>query len=746
MAYGILSAVLIYHILYYLDCNLLSIPELLWNSLVYVTPTSAISFFDERLRTRRAEDNSEEGRRYSPRGLAAKSEAMRRIFGLEGTVILTNIQRARSLSGLSTVFRDSQSGGIPGLGNWDNSCYQNSIIQGLASLSSLSAFLDQVTSSNTTESAHTTKEALKNIISRLNDPSNAGQRLWTPVELKSMSSWQQQDAQEYYSKVLDEIEKEVSKDANRGSYSTGLADIKYLGISQANKKSMMVTDIRKPPDGILETKAKTLNNFEQLPAELASSFLRNPLEGLLAQRVGCLQCGFVEGLSLIPFNCLTLPLGRQWSYDIEACFNEYTTLEPISGVECAKCTLLHHKVQLERLLGRASRLCANGDTLLNIQLPESLRKPTEARLGAVNEALAEEDFSENTLLKKCQISTKSRISTTKSRQAVVTRAPRSLALHFNRSLFDEFTGMQSKNYADVRFSMELDIAPWTLGYVPWENGQEILESWNINPATSMLPNEEVGSSNVQACRLGTLYTLRAAITHYGRHENGHYICYRQRPQSFEIPSKSHPKCAWWRLSDDDVSEVSEDHLLSQGGVFMLFYEKVETNDVIGRTTLDSVETNLAVSSITETNNVTKVESVHEEQAGPDDTPRYETSAEQPILPKELTASLPQLESNPQSSDTFPAHDSTSTDPEFSSTTDTDPSTSATAPSTARSESISSVHTSCTSSSSETTPEEPEMPSRHLKHPMRTASPRNGRGSGSRAGKAMATVSSMVTAN
>jgi ubiquitin carboxyl-terminal hydrolase 1 len=36
--------------------------------------------------------------------------------------------------------------------------------------------------------------------------------------------------------------------------------------------------------------------------------------------------------------------------------------------------------------------------------------------------------------------------------------------------------------------------------------------------------------------------------------------------------------AWWRLSDDDVTQVGEDFVLRQGGVFMLFYERAD--DVI----------------------------------------------------------------------------------------------------------------------------------------------------------------------
>jgi ubiquitin carboxyl-terminal hydrolase 1 len=69
------------------------------------------------------------------------------------------------------------------------------------------------------------------------------------------------------------------------------------------------------------------------------------------------------------------------------------------------------------------------------------------------------------------------------------------------------------------------------------------------------------------------------VTHYGRHENGHYICYKKHP-GFESQKEQ-----WWRLSDDDVTKVTEEAVLSQGGAFMLFYDCVESG---GPATLNPV--------------------------------------------------------------------------------------------------------------------------------------------------------------
>ena len=559
LAYGVLFLLFVYYMLNYLDSPVLPIFELFWNALVYLTPTPVISFLhpSANLTAQKHEGNRSFSRSV---GYARKSEALRHILGLGGRGVMLNVQRARSISDIGAMMKATPSSAPPGLGNWDNSCYQNSILQGLAALQSLSNYLVQNTR---TEGTDSTRAALRDMLTRLNDPASAGKMFWTPAELKSMSSWQQQDAQEYFSKVLDEVDKEISEAVEAKPQTIGLAALADLDLSPSTPKHETLPELA-------EASLNTTRPHE-LPDELAYIIARNPLEGLLAQRVGCLRCGYVEGLSLIPFNCLTVPLGRQWMYDIRSCLDEYTGLESINGVECAKCTLIHTKQQLERLLSQIQAQTSGDDDMVTSGMLKALKDSSLERLAAVVVALEEEDFSDNTLLKKCQINANSRVSTTKSRQAVVARAPKSLAIHVNRSVFDEITGAQTKNFADVRFPYRFDFGSWCLGGGV-SNNQEV-EEWNTDPALSMLSTE----IEELPLHLQKVYELRAVITHYGRHENGHYICYRKYPlpKSPDIASTDQPAERWWRLSDDEVSQVSQDNVLSQGGVFMLFYEQVQ---------------------------------------------------------------------------------------------------------------------------------------------------------------------------
>jgi ubiquitin carboxyl-terminal hydrolase 1 len=361
-----------------------------------------------------------------------------------------------------------------------------------------------------------------------------------------MNSWQQQDAQEYFSKILDEIDKEFSLAVARSNRTPGLKAI---------------ADIRKPSKNETKVKSTESNNHDIDKAE-GPQLVRNPIEGLLAQRVGCTRCGYSDGLSMIPFNCLTLPLGKDWLYDIRDCLDEYTKLEDIEGVECAKCTLLQSQTQMQKFL---NQMPVSSDN-------ESLRLTIQSRLKAVGNALEEDDFAENTLIKKCKIPPKNQVTTTKSRQAVIARPPKSLAIHINRSIFNEITGELRKNFAAVKFPTTLDLAPWCLGSnASMTEEPQMTEQWLLNPALSMI----CGSGANVSCSTH-LYELKAVVTHYGRHENGHYICYRKFTPALESNGDSPlKKEQWWRISDDDVTTVTEEVVLDQGGVFMLFYDQIE---------------------------------------------------------------------------------------------------------------------------------------------------------------------------
>ncbi|KAG6010413.1 hypothetical protein E4U43_008576 [Claviceps pusilla] len=597
----------------------------LWDLIVLLTPTSLIVAVDHWL-------NPSSISELPPSTHAAKSEIMQRIVGLNrtGGMMESVFQvRSRALSVTNGVLGFKGDPERPaGLGNRDNSCYQNSILQGLASLTSFHRYLSAcVQTIDTQQQANDVAHTLRTLITELNDVSNNGKTIWTPPLLKSMSTWTQQDAQEYFSKVLDDIDKSVDRAVK--------AMRRHSGLKSDSTKDDVSTSEHSEDSGYQSASTSTDLLFNKS--------LRNPLEGLLAQRVACIQCGYSEGLSMIPFNCLTLSLGLdKHQHDLYERLDAYSKVEAIEGVECPKCTLLKAQKLLTKLVEMLKE--SNGS---NDSRAEQMKEPMR-RLEAVGLALEEDHFDDKTMTEECKISSQSKVTTTKTKQIVIARPPQSLAIHVNRSVFDPRTFDMIKNSAPLSFPQTLDLGPWCLGSA--EDIKERLsgetgpgeEQWQLDPKSSMI------AGDLNPSRLsGPIYELRAAVTHYGRHENGHYICYRRYPESvpFDEDQKSsasvadaiidydgenvgqgerseqgegeleqeleqeleleqeekekeeekkeegdsardpktevqHPPLrsnrGWWRLSDHNVSEVEEDVISSLGpGVFMLFYECVD---------------------------------------------------------------------------------------------------------------------------------------------------------------------------
>lgn len=517
---------------------------------------------------------------------------MGNLFGMGASAL------SKGVRGVASALSRGPSDVPPGLGNYDNSCYQNSVIQGLASLPSLRDYLEKTTAEHKSFTADTTNGALLDLISQLNDPGMRGQHFWIRGKLKSMSTFTQQDAQEYYSRILDELDKEVKK----ATASKMRASVSWVETA----KSLSLQE----PGEKKEDETEATDEKTEAPAEQPKA-TPIPLEGSLAQRVGCTTCGYSEGLSLIPFNCITLSLGRRNGYNVSELLDDHTDLEYIKDVECSKCTLLKLKRTLVPVVEKQGEDTAFG-----------------ARLRLVQEALDDEDLKDSTLIKTLNIPKKNWVKSEKSKQVVVARAPKALVLHVNRSIFDETTFAQYKNNAGVSYPSTLDLGKWCLGTAPSRTQKPDLdpktEEWPRDPRQSMLIDAVGdGLSPFQ-------YRLRAAVTHFGTHGNGHYVCYRPHPrllrktkaeeeeveggektdeeaddiapnyvedvkeeaadaeieaeQANEEEEKQQlPSEQWYRFSDDTVYAVSEQEA-HQGNVFMLFYERIDDHDTNAPTT------------------------------------------------------------------------------------------------------------------------------------------------------------------
>ncbi|CAK7272875.1 ubiquitin-specific protease ubp1 [Sporothrix epigloea] len=572
-----------------------------------------------------------------------------------------------------------------GLGNISNSCYQNSVLQALSALEPLRHYLCKVADEETAGYLKQveTSRTLDDLVRILSTATRNGETLWTPPILKRMSTFQQQDAQEYFCKLLSEIEEEVEKAIKTVRSKSNLAS--DLSLSLGVQPPSVLSPCLPECDAVGRSRScrtgsdseysddsgyhSAATSASSLAASLASSF-RIPLEGLLAQRIVCQTCGYSSGLSMSPFYSLTVnpDVGSAEIY-LEETLDNFTAVETIEGVQCASCTLIKVRRLIKILIARAEENDAKSgeEDQLKQKPGVNLTLPME-RLAAVEAALEDEDFEEKSLSEKCKVPEKQRVQSTKSRQVGIARAPQSIAFHINRSRFDERTGYTFKNPAAICFPLHLDLGPWCLGSAAASLAPA--SAAGDEEATSLkLPDQErdnaeqwqlpaqlpmVSGSQHNPRLEGPYYELRAVITHYGQHENGHYVCYRKHPivkeeQPAKVPgvdaaidvvadedmsdanSSSERALAddekticapleaptddektivndssttgdggretatesagprpeekeyesqWWRLSDQNVSRSDEATVLSQGGVFMLFYDRIDARSTL----------------------------------------------------------------------------------------------------------------------------------------------------------------------
>ena len=443
----------------------------------------------------------------------AKAEAIHRMLG--HTPIPKALKKARSLSGLEAIILQNREPGPPGLGNWDNSCYQNSILHGLASLPAFMTYLEKsLYLCDKVEVSASTHRALRLFLSQLSDTSRAQTTVWTPTVLKSMDSWQQQDAQEYFTRIMDMIDKEAVKCsiAMKRRLTTGLeslvqnrsAEEESIGLLRRFSLEDDALDEQSSEDYDLQrrssSKERKINSA--VKRSLLASQPKNPMDGQQAQALECRTCGFSEGGTATPFSCVTLNLGLRGQSYLENLLDEFTNPEIVEGVECTECT---------------KALADGRDNKHESERSDVDRdQPSPSKRPKLKPVLRD-----------------------KAKQITFSRLPKDLVLHINRSIFDDW-GDQRKNASPVQFPTRL----------------EFFRSWCWPPA----PMAE--QDDVEA-----VYELRCVVTHHGRHENGHYVAFAKRDKD------------WYCFNDEIVTRVNEADVLSRGNVFMLFYEAMDEQPV-----------------------------------------------------------------------------------------------------------------------------------------------------------------------
>jgi ubiquitin carboxyl-terminal hydrolase 1 len=436
-------------------------------------------------------------------------------------------------------------------------------VQGLASLRSLPQYLDKVAAGK--DRKDSIASALQFMVEYLNTPlmSRWSGGISMVEKLRCMDTWEQQDAQEYFGKVLDGLDKEEEKARKQG---------------QARTSPGMEVEEEHQDEKSEETK----NQNEERG---------NPIEGTVAQRLRCLTCGHTEGISLTPFNCLTVTMpGSPTAFGsnflgvssfreaahLDELLDGFCEAETVDEVLCPLCTAVQYRQWLTARLRKLEALSEPGEEKRSMMV-----KLLGKRLRMVEEMIKGGDLGDEKLYGKgpeaLSVPKEMQQRVKKVKEVGVGRPPRALILHVNRSEFDEMTGQMRKNHRRLIFPEALDLGPWT---VPSANTTKSKhENHYFLRGTKLTPSR-------------WQYSLRAVVSHAGGHGYGHYVCRRRYP-SVTVLSKTTGKpqvqsiseesgSEWWNLSDTTVYPASENDVLNTGNVFMLFYELVDQNEMYRR--------------------------------------------------------------------------------------------------------------------------------------------------------------------
>lgn len=424
-----------------------------------------------------------------------------------------------------------------GLSNPSIDCFFNSVVQSFASLAYLARYLDETACMARRWGVVTPiTDALRGLFVALDTPQKRRTTL-VPNDLRRalrsvsqsngirtlVSAAQQQDAHELCVLLIDALDSELG------------------AVQQARALA-----VRVGTTGLssLMAPSRVVHGRLRMQLGTAGDHVANPFRGTLAQRTSCARCGYMEAVRHFSFTDIDVVVPGS-SCTLEECLAAWMQLEQIEWV-CHRCSLNATRLRLETeraALNTSSRKQARRAVELDAQ---HARVSDVIRSGAHESELDASHALDGIVQERV-------ISPCATKQIMIASCPPILVIHVNRSSFSLGNFGASKNHARVVFRECMDMAPFMTG--------STLSSNPLKPLSSADRSAPV------------LYTLRAVITHYGTHNYGHYVSFRQRPH----PGKSEDddmRFAWTRVSDENVQLCSWSDVHAQNP-YLLMYERLE---------------------------------------------------------------------------------------------------------------------------------------------------------------------------